>query len=41
MVIRPEMRYIDDKDQVGILLHPNGNTDRTNVVFGMDAVVTY
>ncbi len=45
LMIRPELRYVDDKDPNSvfgsILTNANGTPDRRNTIFGMDAIYTF
>ncbi len=41
LMVRPELRYVDDKDRFGILQNQGGANDRRNTIFGMDAVYTF
>ncbi len=41
LMVRPELRYVDDKDRVGILNNANGTADRRNTIFGMDAIYVF
>ncbi len=45
LMVRPEIRYIDDKDPNSvfgsILTNADGTPDRRNTIFGMDAIYVF